>query len=79
MKYEARRFDSIYYLKDFLNENKIPQKNIVGIFRKDNGFIELLYIELQESEKIDCKATKCENCQNHNYCDYEPQERSDKE
>lgn len=28
----------------------------------------------QKSEKINCKATKCENCQNHNYCDYEPQE-----
>ena len=28
----------------------------------------------QESEKINCKTTKCENCQNHNYCDYEPQE-----
>lgn len=38
--------------------------------------------EPQESEKIDCKSTKCENCINHNYCDYEPQEsdeRSDKE
>jgi hypothetical protein len=45
MKYNAESFDSIYYLKDFLNANKIPQKNIVGIFRKDNGFIELLYIE----------------------------------
>lgn len=30
--------------------------------------------ELQESEKINCKSTKCENCKNHNYCDYEPQE-----
>lgn len=30
--------------------------------------------EPQESEKINCKATKCENCINHNYCDYEPQE-----
>lgn len=31
-------------------------------------------IEPQESEKINCKSTKCENCINHNYCDYEPQE-----
>ena len=31
-------------------------------------------IDPQKSEKINCKATKCENCQNHNYCDYEPQE-----
>lgn len=52
MKYEARRFDSIYYLKDFLNANEIPQKNIVGIFRKGNGLMELLYIEPQvESEE----------------------------
>ena len=34
--------------------------------------------EPKESEKINCKATKCENCQNHNYCYFEPQERSDK-
>ena len=31
----------------------------------------------EESEKINCKTTKCENCQNHNYCDYEPQEGGD--
>ena len=37
-------------------------------------------IEPQErSEKINCKSTKCENCVNHNYCDYEPQESEDKE
>jgi hypothetical protein len=28
--------------------------------------------EPQESEKINCETTKCENCQNHNYCDFEP-------
>ena len=30
--------------------------------------------ESQESEKINCKSTKCENCKNHNYCDYESEE-----
>lgn len=35
--------------------------------------------EPRENEKINCKTTKCENCQNHNYCDYEPQERSEAE
>ena len=35
--------------------------------------------EPQESEKINCKSTKCDNCINHNYCDYEPQERGNKE
>lgn len=38
-----------------------------------------MFVEPQESEKINCKATKCENCKNHNYCDYEPREREDKE
>lgn len=33
--------------------------------------------EPQESERINCKSTKCENCTNHNYCDYEPQEREE--
>ncbi len=36
--------------------------------------VEIADIKSQESEKINCKTTKCENCQNHNYCDYEPQE-----
>ena len=36
--------------------------------------IDKKYAEPQESEKINCKTTKCENCKNHNYCDYEPQE-----
>lgn len=35
-------------------------------------------VEPQEGEKINCKTTKCENCQNHNYCDYEPQESEEK-
>ena len=25
--------------------------------------------EPQESDEINCKSTKCENCTNHNYCD----------
>ena len=41
--------------------------------------IEKKYAEPQESEKINCKTTKCKNCKNHNYCDYEPQESEDKE
>lgn len=34
--------------------------------------IEKKYADPQESEIIDCKSTKCENCINHNYCDFEP-------
>ena len=30
--------------------------------------------EPQENEKVNCKSTKCDNCINHNYCDFEPQE-----
>lgn len=29
--------------------------------------------------RISCKSAKCENCINHNYCDFEPQESEDKE
>ena len=36
-------------------------------------------VEPQESKKINCKSTKCENCINHNYCDYEPRESENKE
>ena len=32
-----------------------------------------------ESEKVNCNNTKCGNCKNHKYCDYEPQESEDKE
>ena len=31
-------------------------------------------VELPESKKINCKATQCQNCINHNYCDFESQE-----
>lgn len=31
-------------------------------------------VEPQESEKVNCKSTKCDNCINHNYCDFEQQE-----
>ena len=31
-------------------------------------------VEPQESKKVNCESTKCENCINHNYCDYEPWE-----
>lgn len=35
--------------------------------------------EPRESKKVNCKSTKCDNCINHNYCDFEPQESEDKE
>ena len=35
-------------------------------------------VEPQENERINCKSTKCENCINHSYCDYEPQESDHK-
>lgn len=27
-----------------------------------------------KKQKVNCKSTKCENCINHNYCDFESQE-----
>lgn len=50
MEYRAQRFDSIFYLKDFLNENDITPQKIIGIFRKDNGLMELLYLAESEEE-----------------------------
>ena len=62
---------------------RIAEENgkITGADYMLQRFLDVLRTEVnpQESEKINCKTTKCENCKNHNYCDYEPQERSDKE
>ena len=48
MEYKAMRFDSIFYLKDFLNDHNITPQEIIGIFRKDNGLMELLYLAEKE-------------------------------
>lgn len=37
----------------------------------DGHTIKVIVEEIIEDEKINCKTTKCENCKNHNYCDYE--------
>jgi len=54
MIYKAYRFESVYELKDFLNDNEIKPTDIVGIYREhkyqDQGFFDLLYVEPQESE-----------------------------
>lgn len=34
--------------------------------------------ESENSAKIDCNKTKCENCNNHNYCDFESQKGADR-
>ena len=31
-------------------------------------------VEPQENNNVNCKTTKCKNCTNHNYCDFEPHE-----
>lgn len=45
--YKAQRFDSIYDLKNFLNENEIKLTEIIGIYRTPtspyNGVYDLLY------------------------------------
>lgn len=54
MIYKAYRFESVYELRDFLNDNEIKPTNIVGIYREhkyqDQGFFDLLYVEQAESE-----------------------------
>lgn len=51
-------------------------KETVIEMRDNGGTGTQAEIESHEIEKINCKTTKCENCINHNDCDYEPQERS---
>lgn len=45
--YKALRFDSLYDLKDFLNENEIKPTEIIGIYRTsispNAGLYDLLY------------------------------------
>lgn len=45
--YKALRFDSLYDLKDFLNENEIKPNEIIGIYRTtispNAGLYDLLY------------------------------------
>ena len=53
--YKAQRFDSIYDLKDFLNENEIKLTEIIGIYRTptspyDGAYDLLYYVEDAESE-----------------------------
>lgn len=55
MKYKAYRFESVYELRDFLNDNEIKPTDIVGIYREhkyqEQGFFDLLYVEHTESEE----------------------------
>jgi hypothetical protein len=51
--YKAQRFNSIYELKDFLNENGIKSTEIIGIYRipiaPNAGLFDLLYyVESEE-------------------------------
>lgn len=54
--YKALRFDSLYDLKDFLNENEIKPTEIIGIYRTpispNAGLYDLLYyIKEKETDK----------------------------
>ena len=55
MEYKAYRFDSIYKLKDFLNDNEIKPTNIIGIYREhkgqSGGCFDLLYVNKSESKE----------------------------
>lgn len=56
MKYNARSFEDIYRLSDFLNENNIKPTDIVGIYRvykyQGQGCFNLLYIESDEKKEV---------------------------
>ena len=57
-------------LKKFIAESReIAQA--LNKFADNLEWIEKKYAEPQESEKINCKTTKCEDCVNHGYCEYE--------
>ena len=60
MIYKAYRFDSIYDLKNFLNDNEIKPTDIIGIYREhkyqDQGLFDLLYVERIESEDKDADS-----------------------
>lgn len=58
--YKALRFDSLYDLKDFLNENEIKPNEIIGIYRTpispNAGLYDLLYyVKEAESEEEEWK------------------------
>lgn len=52
--YKTYRFESIYNLRDFLNDNEIKPTDIIGIYREhkyqDQGFFDLLYVVQTECE-----------------------------
>ena len=52
MIYKADRFDNVYQIKDFLNENEIKPTDIVGIYTERNYqgrvVFDLLYVEQTE-------------------------------
>lgn len=67
---DACAFDgsNIWYNDNRINHERGYANNIIAWQENPEPY------EPQESEKINCKSTKCENCINHNYCDFEPQE-----
>lgn len=76
---EAYKITAEMNLKKIIAESR-EVAQALNEFADNLEQIEKKYAEPQESEKISCKTVKCENCPNHNYCDYEPQtESEDKE
>lgn len=58
--YKAHKFDNLYDLKDFLNENEIKPFEIIGIYRTqislNSGLYDLLYVEQTENEAMNNEA-----------------------
>lgn len=54
-------------------------KEIATLRGKRDAYDEMRACLYSMMEQIDCRKAKCENCINHNYCDYEPQVESEDE
>jgi hypothetical protein len=55
--------------KVYAYEKIIANSNFAPMIVKEKPIVRN---EKTESELIDCESTKCENCVNHNECEYEP-------
>ena len=80
MKGFQEAIDAIETMRDELNmlaaEAKLALETIKEL-KKERDELMKDIIDTAE-KKIDCVIAKCENCTNHNYCDYEQQESEDK-
>lgn len=71
--HENNRFKGEWLLEDYIKN--YPDVKVTAWMPLPEPY----KAESEDSAKIDCSKTKCENCKNHNYCDYESQGGEKKE